>query len=118
MSVKYVIQKYARYPIYEPAEGGYYYEGLGSDAVIATCDTKEETIGHLKKYIEELKNDMIEANQEECDDGMEAEGHLVISSCGTHAYSVNHKYVGEGFEFFVEPINRRGRHSKGRVPYE
>ena len=29
--VKYIIQRYERYRIYEPAEGGYYYEGKQPD---------------------------------------------------------------------------------------
>ena len=28
MATRYVVQVYERYAIYEPAEGGYYYEGL------------------------------------------------------------------------------------------
>ena len=46
---------YEEYPIYEPAEGGYYYAGReAGDAY--ECDTKEEAIQQLaemKSYLEE-----------------------------------------------------------------
>ena len=107
--VKYVIQRYERFPIYEPAEGGYYYEGREADRIPwAVYDTKEEAISGLRKIVDE-NNDNITR---------EDEGFLCISSNGVNAYSINHKYIGDGYDWYVEPINRRCRHRKRYVPYE
>ncbi len=110
MKKKYTIQQYSRYPIYEPAEGGYYYEGLEPDNdedEMFVYDTKVDAIDTLRIFVVE-ENAQIAAN---------GEGYLVLSSDGTCAYSINHKYVGEGEEYYVEPLNRRGQHTKGHVPY-
>jgi hypothetical protein len=107
--VRYVIQAYDRYPIYEPAEGGYYYEGLKSVYTVGIYDTKEEAIEDLKKYVEE-ENEKDRLQPED-------EWYLCIFS-DTEAFSVNHRYIGDGVELYVEPINRKGRHAKGWRPFE
>jgi len=70
MATRYVVQVYERYAIYEPAEGGYYYEG-----------------------------------------------YLRGGADGLWAGSRNHRYIGEGYEVYVEPLKMRGCHAKGREPY-
>jgi len=114
MAVKYIIQMYERYSIYEPAEGGYYYEGREPVKYYDKYDTKQEAMKALEQLIKN-KNESLS----EVDDGRgdTNEGYLVIGPSGIHAYSVNHKYIGDGFDYFVEPINRRGRHKEGWKPY-
>lgn len=46
---------YCEYPIYEPAEGGYYYSGLEATEAIE-FDTEEEAI----QYLAEMKSDLEE----------------------------------------------------------
>ena len=106
MAVRYVVQKYERYAIYEPAEGGYYYEGKEPFDYL-TLDTKPEAIEALRTLVNEANDGLTR----------EDEGYLRISSCGTGAISINHRYIGDGEEYYVEPINRRGRQREGRVPY-
>jgi hypothetical protein len=109
--VKYVIQRYERFPIYGPAEGGYYYNGREPDsyAIFNTC---EEANTALKKLVKET-NDSYE------DSDGQREGLLICYSGGKYANaeSVNHRYIGDGYEFYVEPIDQRGLHRKGYEPY-
>jgi hypothetical protein len=107
--VRYVIQRYARYPIYEPAEGGYCYDGREPDEY-TVHDTLIDAINAMRELV----------RTENAGLSHEDEGLLMYwedeKSAG--AYSVNHKYIGDGYEYFVEPINRRGRARKGKVPYQ
>ena len=113
--VKYVVQKYTKYPIYEPAEGGYYYEGIEpEDHPWAICNTKEEAVLRLRELVKsenEQLGDFDESQKETL------KGFVLINPSGLYAHSINHKYIGDGFEYHVEPINRRGRKRRGRVPY-
>jgi len=109
MEVKYIVQRYQRYAIYEPAEGGYYYDGLWADEHYSKYAQKAEAISALLKLVTESNEALSNLPQ--------ARGYLILDPSGTKAYSINHKYIGDGCEFYVEPINRRGRHSKGYVPY-
>lgn len=112
---KYVIQRYQRYPIFEPAEGGYYYEGREPDVhPYEKFDTKQEASEALKKLVKKENESLTEIDDGRGDSN---EGYLVISPNGVNAYSINHKYISDGYDFYVEPINRRGRHRKGRVSY-
>ena len=117
MSVKYVVQRYERYRIYEPAEGGYYYEGRvphDFPKLQIIYDTKYEAIDALRKLVKEHNESL-----SDIDDGRgdTHEGFLVIGISGTFAESINHKYIGEGFDFYVEPINLRGCNRKSYIPY-
>ena len=111
MAAKYIVQRYARFPIFEPAEGGYYYEGLEPDDLEKPIirSTKRKAAKALLNLVKTLNKGLTQ----------EDEGFLVcsVNKKRARAFSVNHAYVGDGVEFFVEPINRRGRNSKGRVPY-
>jgi len=107
--VRYVIQRYERYRIYEPAEGGYYYEGREPDQnPWAVYDTQDAAISDLRKIVDE-NNELLEG---------EDEGFLIISNDGLNAYTINHKYIGDGYDWYVEPLNRRGRQRKAYEAYE
>lgn len=113
--VRYVVQRYQRYAIYEPAEGGYYYEGREPDEhPWAIFDTKQEAVDALRALVKEENESLAEMDDGRGDTN---EGFLVISPSGVKAYSINHRYIGDGFDFYVEPINRRGRHREGWKPY-
>lgn len=121
--VRYIVQRYSRYAIHEPAEG-YYYDGLEPDdghGELIIRNTKAEAIKALRMLVEH-ENALMEEEYIERGGSGDAndkiEGCLVISSDGVTAYSINHPYIGEGEEYYVEPMNRRGRHRKGRVPYQ
>lgn len=86
---------YQEYPIYEPAEGGYYY--AGNEACESyECDTEEEAIQQLA----EMKSDL------------EAEGFIVDEDS---AYLPS-KYIGEGESWKIE--RKYGSRNSGWHPYE
>jgi len=108
MATRYVVQVYERYAIYEPAEGGYYYEGLEPfEEPEEVCDTKREAADALRRIVE-LEN--VGKTRED-------EGYLQGGADGLWAGSRNHRYIGEGYEVYVEPLKTRGSHAKGREPY-
>jgi len=104
---KYVVTEYKNYPIYEPAEGGYYYNGREINGVLGKFDTREQAIEALGKHINQL-NDGIDQN---------TEWYAVQSIDGDRAFTTNHNYYGEGYYWEVEPINRKGRAAQGQQVY-
>lgn len=88
---------YQEYPIYEPAEGGYYY--AGSDAVHSKgFETREEAM----EYASELKNESGESGWESYSNGYMKEG----------------KYIGEGERIVIETRNDYLSQEKGWEPYQ
>ena len=88
---------YQEYPIYEPAEGGYYYPGR--DAIYSKgFDTKEEAEAH----VEELKNEDGEGGWEKRSDGYIREG----------------KHVGDAEEIVIETRKTYLSQEKGWEPYQ
>ena len=88
---------YQEYPIYEPAEGGYYY--AGRDAVHSKgFETREEAM----EYASELKN-------ESGEDGWKSY---------SNGYMKKGKYVGEGEQIVIENRNNYLSQEKGWEPYQ
>lgn len=86
---------YVEYPIYEPAEGGYYYAGNEACGSYE-CDTEEEAIQQLAG----MKADL------------EEEGFIVEE---TRAYLPS-KYIGEGESWRIEKVY--GSHESGKQIYQ
>ena len=86
---------YSEYPIYEPAEGGYYYTGREADSFYRLNSVKqtERKLAKLKKELEEL-------------------GFVV---CDDHAF-LSSRYIGEGEEWIIEKVY--GSKNSGWHPYE
>lgn len=89
----YYVTWYDKYPIYEPAEGGYYYEGMEAHGYFKCGSLKR-----AKKYLEKWAKE---------------EGY-VISTNGRHAYEES-RYIGEGTVMHIETV--LGIHTCGYVPY-
>ena len=91
----YYLTHYEEYPIYEPAEGGYYY--AGNEACESyECDTKEEAIQQLAKMSKELEEDG-----------------FIVSERSAYLPS---KYIGEGESWRVEEVY--GSYESGRQIYQ
>lgn len=86
---------YQEYPIYEPAEGGYYYAGNQAFEYYRFL-TKWGAKRHLAKMRAEL----------------EADGFVVYTDYA-HLYS---KYIGESESWRIE--RKYGSHNSGWHPYE
>jgi hypothetical protein len=88
---------YEEYPIYEPAEGGYYYAGQQVDGFYRLNSEKQ-----AKRKLAKLRKEL------------EREGFVVIPERG-YAYRSS-KYIGEGAEIRIE--KKLGQHESGWHPYE
>lgn len=84
---------YVEYPIYEPAEGGYYYAGREATEAYE-CDTVDEA----KEILADL----------------EAEG-FVINANNTKAF-LHSKYIGDGEMWAIEKAY--GSHESGKQIYQ
>lgn len=90
---------YEKYAIYEPAEGGYYYEGL------QMISTRKIRHGKARKELARL------AKQHEAD------GAHRVSLWRNGLDVAESKYIGDGYEYFIESKRKIGRHAKGWEPY-
>lgn len=86
---------YTEYPIYEPAEGGYFYAGKE-----ATNFYRLNSVKQAKRKLAKLKKKL------------EAEGFVVYED---RAY-LHSRYIGEGEQIVIEKVY--GSHNSGWHPYE
>ena len=101
----------AEYPIYEPAEGGYYY--AGNEIVWQReFSTYRKARQFFNKMVKEFIEDFGEPDQET--DWYEVSSQTWFNKMHTGIYHRTH-YIGEGHEL---TLTRRPRKEKGWVPYE
>lgn len=86
---------YQEYPIYEPAEGGYYYAGRE-----AYESYRFWTRRGARRFLTDMKREL------------ENDGFIV---CGDYAY-IPSKYVGEGEQWFIE--KKYGSRNSGKQIYQ
>lgn len=91
---KYYLTRYDEYPIFEPAEGGYYYAGQDWEEYWE-CDSLEEAKHKLLSMKDELE-----------------ENGFIVWEDGAYLRS---RYVGEGILFTIEET--LGENVKGWHPY-
>lgn len=99
------ITLYIEYPIYEPAEGGYYYAG---ESVGGT--PKKVKAGKGRRKILALYHECLE--EEKRHDDLTA----WISDDGRQC-GMTSKYIGRGFRYVLEGNRRVGRKVHGWQPY-
>ena len=92
---KVYLTHYIEYPIYEPAEGGYYYAGLEANET-HECSTYDEAKSKLAEMTAEL----------------EEEGFIV----NEHNAYLSGKYIGEGEKWVIEETY--GSQNRGRQIYQ
>lgn len=89
---------YSEYPIYEPAEGGYYYAGRHADAYYRLNSVKQ-----AKRKLEKFRKELEE-------DG------FVVRIDGNNCYVYKHsRYIGDGESWIIEKVY--GSHEQGYEPY-
>ena len=86
---------YSEYPIYEPAEGGYYYAGQEAGRFYRLNSEKQ-----AKRILKEMRKEL------------EADGYCVWE---TGAYKRS-RYIGEGESWEIEKVY--GSNERGWEPYE
>ena len=96
------ITTYERYPIYEPAEGGYYYSGNQMvESRSFSCHRK------AKQYINKLYRQAIKEGEKESKYWYQSKDNL--------SFGVGSKYIGEGW--FVRLERKQGQEERGYTPY-
>lgn len=100
----YYITEYRQYPIYEPAEGGYYYEGTEMVQY-----TRTNNIKRARKLLKKMVTEYYECEGILTPDAVEG-----ISTLGNHHYHST-RYVGEGMEWHIE--TKLGKNEHGWRPY-
>lgn len=86
---------YTEYPIYEPAEGGYYYEGREAGTFYRLNSEKQ-----AKRKLAKMKKEL---------------EHWGFTVCEDSAY-LDSKYIGDGEEWVIEKVY--GSRNSGWHPYE
>lgn len=102
----YYVTKYRQYPIYEPAEGGYYYEGTELEYYVKT-----KSLNRARKL---LKKVVTEDAPWEYTPHTEEEIKEALTGTKNHFYIFT-KYIGEGEEWHIE--TKLGKHEHGWRPY-
>lgn len=107
MKKSFYVSLYEHYPIYEPAEGGYYYNG--TELTGNVLDTHKSVKPHRFKRYASARRALIKAAKE-----------LNLEKFGGRDKYVDYdfiysKYIGEGSFLVIE--RRLGEHQMGRVPY-
>ena len=94
---------YEEYPIYEPAEGGYYY--AGNEVVASERFSKRKARAEIKNLWEELQEE-----NEYLTDGEK----WILCNDGNKIQRYGY-YIGEGESYVIE--RRQGSEEKGWHPY-
>lgn len=94
---------YEQYPIYEPAEGGYYYAGL------ELMESERLSKRQAKKLFDERAKEMLEETKDDPYPWMM--GNPLFGRQMTKGS----KYIGDGAYYCIE--KRQGMHEKGWEPY-
>lgn len=90
---------YEEYPIYEPAEGGYYYAGR------QLVESERLSKRQAKRLFDERAEELLSEDPDWC-----------IGNIKYGRYMARHsKYIGQGAYFCIE--KKRGMHTKGYEPY-
>jgi len=104
MKTMYYVCEYEQYPIYEPAEGGYYYTGTE-----LVRHKKTRSLKKARRWLREWARDYYEW-EEELTEG----ARKYIDNANNHIYYTT-KYIGDGMEWHIETAF--GKHERGYVPY-
>ena len=102
----YYVTEYRNYPIYEPAEGGYYYSGVEimSSREFKTFRKARQFINRV--YKDTLKNEM---------DYVTGASQKFWATRDNQQFGANGKYIGDGWMYKLE--RKQGSEVCGWEPY-
>lgn len=119
MGDKVIVTIYSEYPIFEPAEGGYYYTGVEATEWSEPC-TMAEALAEIDAEIERRSFDWVDESRGEVyirqDNDQfireyRSEGHADIAWVST-------RYIGEGRRIAIESEENFKCEERGWHPYE
>lgn len=99
------LSHYEEYPIYEPAEGGYYYAGAE-----LTFSTKL-SLRQAKRDLKAMATELLEQGYTESSNWHPKTDNMLPGK----RYSLHSKYIGEGDFWVIE--RKSGSFTKGYEPY-
>lgn len=106
----YYLTYYEAYPIYEPAEGGYYYEGRTAVKWWESEDLNE-ILNSISDFAEEFGMETIPFDFDGIKNELEEWGYSVVAL--THA-----KYIGDDEYLVLETERAFKKYESGWHPYE
>lgn len=104
MKTTYYVCAYEQYPIYEPAEGGYYYDGTQIVMYKKTRNLKK-----ARRWLREWAREYYE-----CEGKLTEDAREYIDNANNHIYYMS-KYIGDGMEWHIETVFGKNEH--GWHPY-
>lgn len=108
--MKYYLTYYEAYPIYEPAEGGYYYEGRTAIKWWESEDI-DELLNSISNFAEEFGMEKMPFNFDDIKDELEKWGYCIVAL--THA-----KYIGDDEYLVMETERAFHKYEAHWHPYE
>ncbi len=108
--MKYYLTYYEAYPIYEPAEGGYYYEGRNAIKWWESEDINE-LLNSISNFTEEFEMEMLPFDFDDIKDELKKWGYCVVAL--THA-----KYIGDDEYLVMETERAFQKYEAHWHPYE
>ena len=108
--MKYYLTYYEAYPIYEPAEGGYYYEGRTAIKWWESEDI-DELLNSISNFAEEFGMEKMPFNFDDIKDELKKWGYCVVAL--THA-----KYIGDDEYLVMETERAFHKYEAHWHPYE
>lgn len=108
--MKYYLTYYEAYPIYEPAEGGYYYEGRTAIKWWESEDV-DELLNSISNFAEEFGMEKMPFNFDNIKDELKKWGYCVVAL--THA-----KYIGDDEYLVMETERAFHKYEAHWHPYE
>ena len=108
--MKYYLTYYEAYPIYEPAEGGYYYEGRTAIKWWESEDINE-LLNSISNFTEEFEMEMLPFDFDDIKDELKKWGYCVVAL--THA-----KYIGDDEYLVMETERAFHKYEAHWHPYE
>ena len=114
------VTRYEEYPIYEPAEGGYYYTGREAVEWNEEPVTLAEALAEVDKYIEDSGFDWHDERGGESYERLPDE--LVVNNYKCFGSAciarVDSRYIGEGRQICIESEENFKENECGWHPYE
>lgn len=108
--MKYYLTYYEAYPIYEPAEGGYYYEGRNAIKWWESEDINE-LLNSISNFTEEFEMEMLPFDFDDIKDELKKWGYCVVAL--THS-----KYIGDDIYLVLENEKAFQKYEAHWHPYE
>ena len=108
--MKYYLTYYEAYPIYEPAEGGYYYEGRTAIKWWESEDI-DELLNSISNFAEEFGMEKMPFDFDDIKDELKKWGYCVVAL--THA-----KYIGDDEYLVMETERAFHKYEAHWHPYE